>query len=182
MIWSSDDVARDSVRRTAADLNTVGVDEAVAEAAVRERETETERQKTLRAPFRELGPFEQDPEELAELWAAKHVEWRRVRALMESSGWTVYEPEQDAEGTAWARERENRRAGFLEQQAARQEQLREAKDELRTEVWLTAPAGRRIRALAARAGVSPDQIVAQLAEHAVAGEHGTVSVPAFTPR
>ncbi|WP_329557934.1 hypothetical protein OG711_38285 [Streptomyces uncialis] len=184
MIWTSEDVARDSVRRNGAGLTARGVDEAVAEAAVRERETEAERQAALRSPPRDLEqePFAWDPEELAERWAAKHVEWHRVQALMESSGWTVYEPEKGAEGAAWARERETWRAGFLERQAAHQARRRDERDELRAEVRLTAPAGRRIQALAARAGVSPDQVVAQLAKHAVAGEDGTVSVPAFNPR
>ncbi|MEU0690066.1 hypothetical protein [Streptomyces uncialis] len=182
MIWSSKDVARDLVRHRAAGLTTVGVDKAVAEATVGERETEAERREVLRGPFRELEPFERDSEELAERWAAKHIEWRRVRSLMESSGWTVYESEQDVEGTAWAQECEAHRAGFLEQQAAHQARRRDEKDKLRAEVWLTAPAGRRIRTLAARAGVCPDRVVAQLAEHAVLGEDGMVSVPDFTPR
>ncbi|WP_406396823.1 hypothetical protein [Streptomyces uncialis] len=178
MIWSSDDVARDSVRRTAAGLTPAGVDEAVAEAATRERET----QEALRSPSgREPEPYEWDLEVLAERWAAKHVEWRRIQALMNASGWAAYDPSKDTQGSAWAQEREARRAGFLEQQAAHWQQRQDAKDELQTEVWLTAPAGRRIRALAARARLSPDQIVAQLAEHAVIGEDGTVSVPAFTP-
>ncbi|MER7050043.1 hypothetical protein [Streptomyces jumonjinensis] len=150
----------------------------VAEAAVRERETQEESQ----APAREPEWAGADPEELAELWAARHHEWRRVQALMETSGWKTYEPEQDAEGSARARERETQRTAFIASQTAHQERLREAKDELRAEAWLSAPAGRRIRALAARARLTPDQIVAQLAEHAVVGEDSTVSVPAFTPR
>lgn len=65
-------------------LSAVRVAGAVAEAAVRERETAEE----LRSP----GPVERglvalDPEELAERWAARHGEWWRVQALMAASGW-----------------------------------------------------------------------------------------------
>ncbi|WP_435240249.1 hypothetical protein [Streptomyces sp. YPW6] len=150
--------------------------EAISEAAVRERETLAE----LRSPSgREQEPFDWDPEELAERWAARHAEWRRVQALMQASGWDTYKPEQDTEGTLWAQEREVRRAGFLARHAAHREQ---ATDGLRADILLSARAGRLVRALAARAGLTPDQIVAQIAENAVLSEEGTVSVPSFIPR
>jgi hypothetical protein len=38
-----------------------------------------------------------------------------------------------------------------------------------------------IRAVSDRAGLRPDQVLAQLAERVVVGEDGTVSVPPFTP-
>ncbi len=148
----------------------------VAEAAVRERETAEQ--------LRRGGPvseFQTDPERLAAIWAAKHVEWRRVRDLMTRAGWGVYEPERDIEGSAWAREREERRAGVLAARAAFEARRREGADELRAELWLSAAPSRLVRAAAGRAGVAPVQLLAQLAERVVVGEDGTVSVPPFTP-
>ncbi|MEU1940999.1 hypothetical protein ABZ554_00655 [Streptomyces sp. NPDC020125] len=80
----------------------------VAEAARRERET----QQQMDAPA-EGGPFATDPEYLAKLWAAKHAEWRRIAALLETSRKQVYDPEQDPQGVAWAQERETRRQDTL---------------------------------------------------------------------
>ncbi|MFE9446587.1 hypothetical protein ACFYO2_48775 [Streptomyces sp. NPDC006602] len=51
----------------------------------------------------------------------------------------------------------------------------------RAELWLSAGPGRRIRAVAERAGLQPAQVLAQLAERVMVGEDGTVSVPPFTP-
>ncbi|MDT0493714.1 hypothetical protein RM717_24745 [Streptomyces griseus] len=179
MIWSSEDLARDLVRRNSTGgLTLAQVTEAVSEAASREQET----RKELRSPSsRVQEPFAWDPEELAERWAARHTEWRRIQALMQASGWGTYKPEQDVEGTLWAQEREERRAGFLARHAADREQ---AADGLRADIWLSARAGRLIRALAARTGLTPDQVVAQITENAVLSDDGTVtvSVPPFTPR
>ncbi|SCE21515.1 hypothetical protein [Streptomyces sp. DvalAA-19] len=177
MIWSSEDLARDLVRRSSTGgLTLAQVTEAVSEAAVRERETLEE----LRSPSsRVQEPFGWDPEELAERWAARHAEWRRILALMQASGWGTYEPERDTEGTLWAQEREDRRAQFLARHAAHREQV---SDGLRADVWLSARAGRLIRALAARTGLTPDQVVTQITENAVLSDDGTVSVPPFTPR
>ncbi|MFJ9570755.1 hypothetical protein [Streptomyces bacillaris] len=176
MIWSSEDLARDVVRRNSTGgLTLAQVTEAVSEAAGREQETLGE----LRSPSSQQEPFGWDPEELAERWAARHAEWRRVQALMQASGWDTYKPEQDVEGTLWAQEREERRAGFLARHAAHREQ---AADGLRADIWLSARAGRLIRALAARTGLTPDQVVAQITENAVLSDDGAVSVPLFTPR
>ncbi|MYT29117.1 MULTISPECIES: hypothetical protein [unclassified Streptomyces] len=57
----------------------------------------------------------------------------------------------------------------------------DAKDELRTQVWLPADTSRRLRAIAERAGLRPEQILAQLAEHAVLGDDGAVSVARCIP-
>ncbi|UJB46276.1 hypothetical protein [Streptomyces sp. A1-5] len=75
------------------------------------REQQTQRQ--LREPEGDQGPFTADPEELAELWVAKHIEWRRIAALLETTGAPVYVPEGDVEGSGWAREREERRQTVL---------------------------------------------------------------------
>ncbi|MFJ5803683.1 hypothetical protein [Streptomyces decoyicus] len=178
MIWSSEDVARDVVRRQGAGMSVVRVAEAVAQAAVRERETAEE----PRSPRPvERGLVASDPAELAAMWAARHAEWRRVQALMAASGWAVYEPERDSAGSAWAAEREARREQALAAHAAFQEQRREAADEVRAEVWVGAGPGRLLRQAAARAGMTPQEVLEQLASRVVVREDGAVSVEPFIP-
>ncbi|CQR59301.1 hypothetical protein [Streptomyces leeuwenhoekii] len=152
------------------------VAEKIAEAAARERET-AERLRRGGS----FSEFEADPERLAAVWAAKHVEWQRVRDLMAQAGWGAYEPERDAQGSMWAQERDERRSGALAAQAAFEARRRAEVDELRTELWLSAAHSRLIRAVADRAGLMPAQVLAQLAERVVVSEDGTVSVPPFTP-
>jgi hypothetical protein len=152
------------------------VAEKVTEAAVRERET-AERLRRGGS----FSEFETAPERLAASWAARHVEWQRVRDLMAQAGWGAYEPERDAQGSEWAQEREERRDGALVARAAFEARRREEADELRAELWLSAAPSRLIRAAADRAGLMPAQVVAQLAERVLVGEDGTVSVPPFTP-
>ncbi|MFI1293591.1 hypothetical protein ACH4VM_35000 [Streptomyces sp. NPDC020792] len=175
-MWSAQDVARDQVRRQANGLDVAAVAEKAAEAAVRERETAE--QLRGNGSFYE---FEMDRERLAAIWLAKHAEWRRVRDLMTAAGWSVYEPEQDAQGSVWAREREERLAGALAAQAASAERQGEEAEELRAEVRLSAAPSRLIQTVASRTGLRPSQVLAQLAEQIVLGEDGTVSVPPFTP-
>ncbi|MFJ2307692.1 hypothetical protein [Streptomyces sp. NPDC087787] len=175
-MWSAQDVARDQVRRQANGLDVAAIAEKVAEAAVRERETAE--QLRGNGSFYE---FEMDRERSAAIWLAKHAEWQRVRDFMTTAGWGVYEPEQDTQGSVWAREREERRAGAVAAQGAVGARRGEEADELRAEVWLSAASGRRFRVVADRAGLRPSQVLAQLAERIVVGEDGTVSVPPFTP-
>ncbi|MGW2898683.1 hypothetical protein ACWDAO_29800 [Streptomyces sp. NPDC001212] len=175
-MWSAQDVARDQVRRQANGLDVAAVAEKVAKAAVRERETAE--QLRGNGSFYE---FEMDRERLAAIWLAKHAEWQRVRNLMTAAGWSVYEPEQDAQGSVWAREREERLAGALAAQAASGERQGEEADELRAEVQLSAAPSRLIQTVAGRTGLRPSQVLAQLAERIVVAEDGTVSVPPFTP-
>ncbi|MGK5695555.1 hypothetical protein ACSNOJ_22120 [Streptomyces sp. URMC 128] len=79
-----------------------------------------------------------DPEELAELWAAKHTDWRRIAALLETTGQEAYAPAQDAQGTAWANEREARRQAAVGRHAAWVKERQDAKEELRAQIWLPA--------------------------------------------
>ncbi|MFI0020072.1 hypothetical protein [Streptomyces griseus] len=180
MIWTPEDVARDQLRRQAAGMTTQQVDQAVDTAVdtavTRARETREE----LRSPVavREFAP---DPEELAGRWAALLTEWRRIAAHLTATGAAVYDGDQDETGTAWAREREERRAGALRAHAERMERRREEQDELHAELWLSAAAGRRIRTAAARAGLTPHEILAQLVERAIVDDDGAVSVAPFTP-
>lgn len=175
-MWIAQDVARDQVRRQANGLDMAAVAEKAAEAAAREREIAEQLRRG--GSFSE---FETDPERLAAIWAAKHVEWQRVRDLMAQGRWGAYEPEQDAQGSKWAQEREERRDGALAARAAFEARRREEADELRAELWLSAAPSRLIRAAADRAGLMPAQVLAPLAERVVVGEDGTVSVAPFTP-
>ncbi|MCX4564744.1 hypothetical protein [Streptomyces albogriseolus] len=175
-MWSAQDVAQHQVRRQANGLDMAAVAEKVAEAAARERKTAEQLRRG--GSFSE---FQTDPERLAAIWAAKQVEWRRVRDLMSQAGWGVYEPERDTEGSTWAREREERCEGALAARVAFESRRREKADEVRAELWLSAAPSRLIREVADRAGLVPAQVLAQLAERVVVGEDGTVSVPPFTP-
>ncbi|MET8012817.1 hypothetical protein [Streptomyces sp. NPDC005266] len=169
-------MARDQIRRQANGLNMAAVAAKVTEAAARERETAEQLRRG--GSFSE---FETDPERLAAIWAAKHVEWQRVRDLMFQAGWGAYEPERDTQGSKWAQEREERRDGALAARAAFEARRREEADGLRAELWLSAAPSRLIRAAADRAGLMPAQVLVQLAERVVVGDDGTVSVPPFTP-
>ncbi|MER7981347.1 hypothetical protein [Streptomyces sp. NPDC095817] len=76
-------------------------------------------------------------------------------------------------------EREQRRRDAL----TRQERwLAQQQDELRPELRLAADVRRRLRAVAGRAGISPEQGRAQFAEHARMNDDGMVRVDPFLPR
>lgn len=173
-MWGAEDVARASVRRQGEGLDLAQV----AEAERRERET----QQQLRSPVGGHGPYESDPEELAAQWVARHAEWRRVATLMSEQGWTAYTPEQDVQGSTWERERDARREGALTRHAAWQQERQDARDELRAQVWLPADTSRRLRVICARTGSSPEQILAQLADHARLNDDGILTAGPFTPQ
>ncbi len=149
---------------------------AVDTAVVRVRETRQE----LRSPA-PRGEFAPDPQELADRWAALLSEWQRIAAHLTASGTGLYDGDQDETGSAWARERANRRATALRNHAAWTGQQRQKRDELHADLWLSASAGQRIRAAAARAGLSPNEILAQLAQRVSVDDDGAVSVAPFTP-
>ncbi|MEV7898267.1 hypothetical protein ACIP72_35900 [Streptomyces cyaneofuscatus] len=157
-------------------MSTHQVARAVDTAVVRVRETREE----LRSPA-PRGEFAPDPQELADRWAALLTEWQRVAAHLAAAGAGLYDGHQDETGSTWAREREERRSTALRNHAAWTEQQRQKRDELHAEFWVSAPAGRRIRAAAARAGLSPNQMLARLAERASVDDDGAVSVAPFTP-
>ncbi|MEU6183567.1 hypothetical protein [Streptomyces coeruleorubidus] len=56
----------------------------------------------------------------------------------------------------------------------------DAKEELRAQIWLPADTSRRLRAIATRAGLRPEQVLAQLADHAMMHEDGSLTVAPFT--
>ncbi|MGP3691128.1 hypothetical protein ACTVZO_41755 [Streptomyces sp. IBSNAI002] len=175
-MWSAEDVARDSVRRQGDGLPLTAVGERVAEAAVREQEA-AERA-LVGGTFSE---YEAEPERVAGIWAAKHVEWRRVRDLMAQCSWSRYEPDRDVQGSEWARSRAERRQAVLSGHAADLVRRQDERDELRAELWLSAGPSRLIRVAADRADLRPVEVLAQLAERVVVGEDGRVSVPPFSP-
>ncbi|MEV4436205.1 hypothetical protein [Streptomyces sp. NPDC049585] len=78
-------------------------------------------------------------------------------------------------------ERDERRRQALERHAAFMEQRRQAVHEVDTWVRLSAGAGRLAREAAERAGMRPEEVLAQLVERVAVDADGTVSVPPFTP-
>ncbi|WP_327398669.1 hypothetical protein [Streptomyces phaeochromogenes] len=176
-MWSADDVVRASVRRQGEGLSVAQVADKGAEAERRERETRQQ----LNSPAVDRGPYDVDPEDLAEQWVARHAEWRRVAALMDGQGWSVYSTEQDVQGSTWARERDEQREGALARRAAWQRERQDARDELRAQVWLSADVSRRLRAITARTGLEPEQVLAQLADRVRIDDDGALTVDAFTP-
>ncbi|MFI1212409.1 hypothetical protein ACH4UV_32955 [Streptomyces sp. NPDC020802] len=177
-MWSAEDVARASVRRQGQGLSVAQVADKVAEAERRERETRQQ----LGFPAVDRGPYDGDPEDLAEQWVARHAEWRRVAALMDAQGWPAYSPEQDVQGGTWARERDAQREGALARRAAWQRERQDARDELKAQVWLSGDVSRRLRAIAARTGLEPEQVLAQLADRVRMDGDGALTVDAFTAR
>lgn len=173
-MWSAEDVARDSVRRQGKALDLRAVEARLAEAVTRAEEA-----RAVRPAASGLGA--PDPERLAAVWAAKRVEWQRVRDLMVASGWEVYEPDRDVEGSRWVLEREELRRAAVQARAEFEARRRESVVEVRAELWLGAGPSRRVRAAAQRVGLRPAEILAQLAERVVVEEDGTVSVPPFMP-
>lgn len=181
MIWNAQDVARDAVRRQGSGMSVEQVEAAVAEATVREEETRQELHAPSPAGGGGLRLVAEDPQRLAQVWEARHAEWRRVQEWMASRGAALYEPELDGVGSGWAAEREQRRASALRAHADWSERRREERDQVQAELWLSAGAGRVVRAAAGQAGITVHEALAQLAERVVLGEDGTVSVAPFTP-
>ncbi|WP_413755101.1 hypothetical protein [Streptomyces sp. MMBL 11-3] len=136
-------MARASVRRQGEALSREQVTEKVAEAGRRERETGRQLHVAV-----DRGPYDGDPRDLGEQWAARHAEWRRVAALMDAEDWPVYEPERDVQGSMWVQGREDRRQEALARRAAWQKDQWEAREELKTQVWLNADTSRRLRTIA----------------------------------
>lgn len=154
-MWSADDVVRASVRRQGEGLSVAQVADKGAEAERREQETRQQ----LHSPAVDRGPYDVDPADLAEQWVARHAEWRRVAVLMDAQGWSVYSTEQDVQGSTWARERDAQRESALARRADWQMEQQDARDELRTQLWLSADMSRRLRAIAARTGLAPEQVL-----------------------
>ncbi|MFI1530336.1 hypothetical protein [Streptomyces griseus] len=128
-----------------------------------------------------VGEFAPNPGELADRWAALLTEWRRIAAHLAATEADVYNTALDETGSTWAWEREERHARVLRERAAWAERQREKGDELHAELWLGAAAGRRVRAVAARAGLTPNEVLVQLAERVSVDDGGAVSVAPFTP-
>ncbi|GGZ92507.1 hypothetical protein ACFOOM_23005 [Streptomyces echinoruber] len=172
-MWSAQDIARESVRRRARGLSADEVAGKVADAARRAQRTRQQRS----SPGGR-GPYESDPEHLAQVWAAKHTEWRRIAALLAASGQQTYDPEHDVQGTAWARERSARKEAALARRTAWERERQDARNQMRLQVWLSEDVGRRLAATR----LTPEQVLAHLARHAELHTDGTLTVPPVHPR
>ncbi|MFE3121838.1 hypothetical protein ACFXHD_00265 [Streptomyces hydrogenans] len=179
-IWSPQDVARDSVRRQAAGLTLAEVADKAAEAARRERETAADARHGTRRRTG-LPGLEIDPQPLAETWAAKHAEWRRIETLLETTGQAAYAPETDTAGTRWAREREEYREERLAAFAAHRDHVGEQRAAVSTHLSLTPAQAAALQRAAGHTGLTPEQVLARLAARVETGPGGTLSVPAFHP-
>ncbi|WP_319354469.1 hypothetical protein [Streptomyces sp. ME01-18a] len=162
-------MARGQVRRQANGLGISAIEEQIAKAAVRQQEA-AER---LRRGGSLSGS--EDLARLAATWAAKHAEWRRIKDLVEAAGRDAYMPERDAKSVKWDEECRDRPDGAIGTQR------RERGNEVRTELGLPPACNRRVRAVAERAGLRPDELLAQLVDRVVVGDDGSVSVSPFTP-
>ncbi|MGX1914238.1 hypothetical protein ACWIID_36215 [Streptomyces phaeochromogenes] len=74
------------------------------------------------------------------------------------------------------------REGALARGAAWQMERQDARDELKAQVWLSADVSRRLRAIASRTCLGPEQVLAQFADRVRMDDDGVLAVDAFTPR
>jgi hypothetical protein len=72
--------------------------------------------------------------------------------------------------------RDTRREGAIARRAAWERERQDARDELKAQVWLPADPSRRLRAIAARTGLQPEQILAQLADRLRMNDDGALAV------
>ncbi|MER5399833.1 hypothetical protein [Streptomyces sp. NPDC002599] len=70
-------MSRDVVRRQGRGLSISELEDKVAEAVVR-----VGKFREQAASSGDLDVFRRDPQDLAQIWAARHVEWQRIAALM----------------------------------------------------------------------------------------------------
>ncbi|MFI6937626.1 hypothetical protein ACIBI4_00015 [Streptomyces sp. NPDC050418] len=176
---------REGIRHEGDGLDAAAVAARLAQAAAWEQDA-AERARTLRDPATGYEDF--DAEYLAEICTARHLEWRRVQALMNEMNWKVCEPLRDVQGSAWARERDRRRNDSVADQPGGEAWRRGDAFGLRMEVWLSAETTDRITwagylpaRYARESPVSPAAVVVQILERIVLGENGVISVPPFRP-
>lgn len=82
-------------------------------------------------------------------------------------------------GGTW--EREERQTAAHARHAAWQQDRRNTRDELRTEVCLPADPACRLRAFVARTGLAPERLLAQLADRVELNDDGTLTLEPFNP-
>ncbi|GAA3043979.1 hypothetical protein GCM10017562_01010 [Streptomyces roseofulvus] len=177
-IWSTQDVARDAVRRQAGGLDTAQIAARTAEAAARARETAADARGALRRGT-DLPGVEIDMQRLADTWAAKHTEWQRIQTLLETTGRAMYEPADDETGTRWERERGQHREERLAAAAAHREQVRQDRLAVAVQLRLTPAQAAPLQQAAVRTGLTPEQVLAQLAARVETAPDGALSVSAF---
>ncbi|MFJ4767492.1 hypothetical protein ACIP88_00015 [Streptomyces uncialis] len=169
--------ARLGVCRRAEGMSTAEVEATLAEAEGYAAEAEAE----VRQPSPGRLSFAPAPEDEAADCAARVSEWRRVLALMRAKGWESYESARDETGSQRAADYENWRQSVITRAQEDEQRRRDAVHELDVDLRLDAATGRRIRGLCARYGITPEQLLAQLAGRAIVTGDGTVAVEPFTP-
>ncbi|GAA2262258.1 hypothetical protein GCM10010232_62210 [Streptomyces amakusaensis] len=102
---------------------------------------------------------------------------------MREEGWEIYRPEEDRQGSEWQAAYDAWHEFTRARLEQAEQQRRDALVEIRTEVWLSADTSRRVRALCEQTGLTPERLLAQLADHARLTGNGTatVAVAPFTP-
>ncbi|GAA2264998.1 hypothetical protein GCM10010232_66500 [Streptomyces amakusaensis] len=173
----------DTVRaRLGVCLRAEGMSVAEVEATLAEAEGyAAEAEAEVRRPSPGRPSFLPDPEVDAADCAARVSEWRRVLTLMRAEGWETYQSARDETGSRRAAAYENWRQGIITRAQEDEQRRRDAVHELDIDLRLDAATGRRIRGLCARYGISPERLLAQLAERAAVTDDGTVTVEPFTP-
>lgn len=106
----------------------------------------------------------------------------QVAEAARRESWPVYIPERDMKGSKWARERDTVRDRALARQAAWQKEQHNARDEPQAHMWLPADVSRRLRGIAARTGLTAEQVLAQCADQVRLTHDSTLAVDAFAPR
>ncbi|MET7830730.1 hypothetical protein ABZT23_39485 [Streptomyces sp. NPDC005386] len=123
-------------------------------------------------------------EDLGARTIAQRLGWEKLTPVQQWMLDSVLGLEPAAEGELQpvrkTQAREQRRQDALTRHAGWLAQQRDEQDELRAELWLAADVSRRLRAIAAR-GLSPEQVLAQLAEHARINDRGMMTVEPFLP-
>ncbi|WP_157531623.1 MULTISPECIES: hypothetical protein [unclassified Kitasatospora] len=107
-------------------------------------------------------------------------EWERIAQVVRTQGWPVYDVALDEQAQAWIAEHQARGKAQQEQEGRIRRSRQERAGRVRLEVELSGSVGRGLRELAGSLGVSPEQVLAVLAEHAVSGGEGLVHVPAVS--
>ncbi|WP_425556348.1 hypothetical protein, partial [Kitasatospora nipponensis] len=112
--------------------------------------------------------------------AQEAAEWERIAELVRAQEWPVYDVGLDEQAQAWVAEHEARGRAQQEQEERIRRSRKERAGRVRLQVELSGSVGRGLRELADRLGVSPERVLAVLAEHAVSISEGLVQVPAVS--
>ncbi|WP_329011944.1 hypothetical protein [Streptomyces sp. NBC_00690] len=181
ILWLDEETlrARIGVCRRADGMSVGDIEAALADAEGYAAEAEAE----VRQPSPGRPSFMPDPEVEAADCAARVAEWRHVLDLTRAQNWESYVPARDEVGSRCAADYESWRQSVLTRARETEQRQRDAVHELNADIRLNATIGRRIRSLSLsqRYGITPEQLLTQLAGQAVMTGDGTVAVEPFTP-